>query len=61
MPKFTGTVTEKRVVVCQYEVEADDLTEAHEKMARGDTVSETDLRIEGVVDRTVEGSPQEML
>ena len=53
MKRFTAQVTETRVVVCQYVVEADDSLEAFGKMKAGETVEEVDLRNDGIINREV--------
>ena len=53
MPNFVFSVTETVVWERSYVVEAADLAEATEKAERGETVSEEDIKLEGVTNRQV--------
>lgn len=50
---FTKKVLETRTYLCEYIVEAKDDNEAEEKAMIGETVSESELKLEAVVDREI--------
>ena len=53
MPRYRFLVAEARIVECEYIVEADSPEVAREAAEIGDTVSETDLKDQGVNHRTI--------
>jgi len=53
MPHYKFLVAENRIVECAYIVEADSPEEARDAAESGETVSETDLKDQGVNNRTV--------
>ncbi len=61
MPRFIGVVTELQAIERRYEAEANNAQEAAEKMAIGDTVYEVTIKNNGVVDRTVNSTPTEII
>jgi len=50
---YEAEVIEVRSVRCRYRVEASRLEEAYERFEEGDTVSEEEVRMEGVLERQV--------
>lgn len=53
MAEYVFRVRETRVYVVEYTVEADSLSDAHDKAEVGETVSESEDRLDGVTDREV--------
>lgn len=51
MPRFKQVVIETRTYQVEYIVEADDVEEAKNKIAIGDTVEENEIKCDGVTQR----------
>lgn len=53
MAKYVCAVAETVVWERHYVIEADNLAEAAEKAERGETISEEDIKLQGVINREI--------